>query len=254
MLENIYLSGLISYGLTMCPAGWTVTEHASSFHRLCYILSGEAYFINASKRVALKPGALYLFPACQKYRLHHNPLKRLHCLWLHITLNAVIKNDLIEIMPKQYKASDNLLIALKELIESYSEEYIIKAASNALISAISPAFQPFVLSDKRVEKALAYVSQNYADPQLSNARLANLLNIDTRYFIRLFKKNSGQTPHSYISNYRILRAAELLADGSSVNEVSEKVGFTDVKAFSRFFKQHYGINPSRVSKDYFMQP
>jgi transcriptional regulator GlxA family with amidase domain len=100
---------------------------------------------------------------------------------------------------------------------------------------------------------IEYIHYNYSN-SISNKELASLVNLDQRYFIKLFKKGYSQTPQNYILAYRIFKASNLLNDGFSVAQVSEMVGFSDSKAFSRAFKRVKGISPSGYKKSYFGQP
>ena len=61
---------------------------------------------------------------------------------------------------------------------------------------------------------------------------------------------TGTTPKDYIRTKRMARAAELLRSGemTTVAEVAYKVGFSDALYFSRCFKQHFGVTPSKYQK------
>ena len=53
-------------------------------------------------------------------------------------------------------------------------------------------------------------------------------------------------PLEYRSSLLAKRASQLLREGSfSVTEVAEMLGFESVSYFSRFFKKHKGISPSK---------
>ena len=54
----------------------------------------------------------------------------------------------------------------------------------------------------------------------------------------MFKKETARTLGSYIADYRIQRAKELLRDcRSKVYEVAEQVGYRDITYFSATFKK-----------------
>ena len=56
----------------------------------------------------------------------------------------------------------------------------------------------------------------------------------------------------YITISRMKKAAELLVrdPGLSLTAVSEQVGYTDPYYFSRCFKKHYGVTPSKFLTDH----
>ena len=62
---------------------------------------------------------------------------------------------------------------------------------------------------------------------------------------------TGKTPKEYIRDIRMARAAELLKQGGaiSISEVAYQVGFSDPLYFSRCFKQHFGMTPSKYQRE-----
>lgn len=69
------------------------------------------------------------------------------------------------------------------------------------------------------------------------------------YFSRCFKEVTGCTVNEYVNRVRINYAYKKLRDGSmSVGEVSEACGFSDISYFTKIFKKHTGLLPSKVEK------
>ena len=64
------------------------------------------------------------------------------------------------------------------------------------------------------------------------------------HFIRLFKRVFNKTPHQYLTEKRIERAKELLAQSRlSVTDVCLEVGFQSLGSFSALFHKHVGTSP-----------
>lgn len=94
-----------------------------------------------------------------------------------------------------------------------------------------------------VKSAIAYVADNYANLE-SLSEVAVHVNIHADYFSRLFKSETGVTFNSYLTNYRIQKAVELLTKTDlKVYEVAEKTGYSNLSYFSRVFKKVTGVNP-----------
>ena len=94
-----------------------------------------------------------------------------------------------------------------------------------------------------VKSAIAYVVNNY-DSIGSLTEVADYVNINTEYFCRLLKAETGVTFNSYLTNYRIQKAVELLSKTElKVYEVAERVGYSNLSYFSRVFKKVTGVNP-----------
>lgn len=100
-----------------------------------------------------------------------------------------------------------------------------------------------VTNDTRILETLHYI-HNIFDKALTVEDLAARIFLDKNYFIRLFTKNTGQTPHSYIRSQRLNRAMTLLQKGIPAKNVSEQCGYDSYCAFSRAFKSHYGYPPT----------
>ena len=102
---------------------------------------------------------------------------------------------------------------------------------------------------KYVMETLRYVSEHYAEPDMGISQVAESLAISEGHLSHVFKKETGRTLGSYITEYRIQRAKELLRDcRSKVYEVAEQVGYRDITYFSAAFKKAVGVSPSEFQK------
>ena len=69
---------------------------------------------------------------------------------------------------------------------------------------------------------------------------------------KLFKKETGVTPHEYLTRARMRRAKEIILSGVTnryseytVTQIAEACGFAEPLYFSRVFKKYFGVSPSR---------
>ncbi len=99
-----------------------------------------------------------------------------------------------------------------------------------------------------IQKTLDYVSTHY-NQEISLETAAKIAGYETNAFSRLFKRATDTSFHKYLNQYRIKKACILLAENAStVTEISEKVGFPELKTFCRVFKQMQGVTPSEFRK------
>lgn len=99
-----------------------------------------------------------------------------------------------------------------------------------------------------VRKSLEFIQMNYMN-DLNVNKLAEYINLNRSYLCTLFKKTLNTSPQTYIAQYRINRACELLKNPAYlISDISLMVGYKDYAVFQRYFKKIIGISPSQYRK------
>lgn len=97
----------------------------------------------------------------------------------------------------------------------------------------------------KISPALEYIAKNY-NTNIKNDVLANLCNLSTVYFRKLFTEIMGISPISYVNELRIKKAKEMLkSDHGSITDIAQSLGYLNIYDFSRVFKKYTGISPSK---------
>ena len=107
-------------------------------------------------------------------------------------------------------------------------------------------------TQKMSEKIKRYIENNYRKKLLLDEMAVEMF-VSKAHMIREFKKETGDTPHSYLVKYRLKTAAQLLTFGESrIEEIAAESGFSSPSHFISIFKEHYGCTPSdyRSKKQY----
>jgi AraC family transcriptional regulator len=96
---------------------------------------------------------------------------------------------------------------------------------------------------RRAVEAAMWIDANAHEPiDLESA--AREFGLSPFYFLRLFARVLGVTPHQYLIRSRIRRAARLLAgDTRPITEVAFDVGFGDLSNFVRTFHRAAAVSP-----------
>lgn len=89
-----------------------------------------------------------------------------------------------------------------------------------------------------------YINGHYKE-DISLQDVASVLGYSEVYFCKVFKQNFGKNFITYLNNYRIDRAKELLANPDiNIKDVSTEAGYRDANYFTRVFKRIVGTTPS----------
>jgi AraC-like DNA-binding protein len=90
--------------------------------------------------------------------------------------------------------------------------------------------------------------REYVDVHLSEsinlAMLAAVAGLSMHHFAREFKQSFGVTPHHYLTQKRVERAQEMLAQTDlSLSEIAYAAGFSDQSHLARHFRHILGTTP-----------
>ena|GEM_PF-139777 len=95
----------------------------------------------------------------------------------------------------------------------------------------------------RIVKAKLFIDAHFPEP-IDVEAISGEAAFSKFHFIREFRSIYGRTPREHLSNCRIERAKELLAEGAQVLDACLAVGFSSLSSFSRSFKQATGSTPA----------
>ncbi|QGQ98680.1 response regulator [Paenibacillus psychroresistens] len=94
-----------------------------------------------------------------------------------------------------------------------------------------------------ITKAIEYLKKHYSS-EISIESVAEIIGITPNYFSHLFKKETNIPFSEFLNTVRIHAAKNLLKQSNDkVYEISEKVGFQDIKYFNQVFKKIEGKSP-----------
>jgi len=93
----------------------------------------------------------------------------------------------------------------------------------------------------RLQRVRNYLAAN-CHLDLDNETLARMASYSPWHFIRAFRAAYQETPHAYLVDQRLLRARRLLRTSPlAISEIALASGFENRCAFSRLFRERFGI-------------
>ena len=177
--------------------------------------------------LSVKMGMLLHITICQNY-------------WFITCINAYA----IELKDAQREFTEKIKICrsradIKKVLKKYIKTYMDQAENEKKQLSYLP-----------VRKAMEYVENNYMD-KIGLEEIAEYVGLNASYFSALFKKESGKTFLSYLTEIRINHAKEFLrTTNDTMGSIAEKVGYTDARYFSQCFEKIVGMKPSLFRKLY----
>ena len=126
--------------------------------------------------------------------------------------------------------------------EAMLNNYIVNILTELLVGREGAG--PGAQSAGIIEDSVAYINDHLTQ-ELSLEGLAAQAALSPFYFSRLFKRETGFSPHRYILATRISNAKFLLqSTADSVKKICFTVGFTSESSFCTAFKKETGLTPS----------
>lgn len=247
-------STLITFGREVIAGTWPVSSSVG-VNRIYYIHKGNITFAIGEEKYLLKSGYLYLLPQNIEFSpiLDKNSYID-HSYFDFFSIPEIHLDNFLEIKVSDYPIINKILDFCFEITDKHkcigiNDDYFYLAenALNTLLTAISLNFKIIAKYDDRLDNVLQYIYMHYLE-DISLDTLADIAYISKNYFIKIFKDSTSLSPYQFIKKLRLNYAVSLIRNNVSVTEVSEKIGYENVSAFSSAMKKTYGIYPSQINK------
>lgn len=126
-------------------------------------------------------------------------------------------------------------------------QYIITTLSQyhkKILSTNTPTNRAYM------EKILQYIENHIEECTLS--LVAEEFKITSAHLSRIFKESMKTNFSEYVSERKILKAAQILRDNKSINtsQLAEMLGYNTPSYFSTKFKEYYGVTPAVYKKQH----
>ncbi|MEK8208380.1 helix-turn-helix domain-containing protein [Paenibacillus sp. FSL L8-0696] len=100
------------------------------------------------------------------------------------------------------------------------------------------------ITDSSYFRMLAYIHQNF-QKEITREMMSRMMGFNPRYFSVWFRKQTGWSFTEYVTHLRVNKAKKhLMSSKATIQEISQKVGYTDGLYLSRKFKQVTGMTPT----------
>ncbi len=221
-----------------------------SFSNPCigYVIKGTAQFLYRGKTFFAKEGSLIYISAATKYYSiwSGNPEIEFYSIqFSHFNSNSFSDYRFQIIDSFDDKGYFN------QIYESFEKEPL-KAAGflYLLLNDLFPKMKKHTHPEKStcVNPAIEYIEAHYSE-NISIEMLAKLCNCSEAHFYSVFKKRIGVSPITYKHSVLIQHALyELEHTTLTIDEISERLGFSSSNYFRKVFQKMTGTTPNSVRK------
>jgi AraC family transcriptional regulator, arabinose operon regulatory protein len=246
----------------LCEPGWSWNNHILSDFDLWFVWSGRGWASFNNQRFDLTPGSIICFRPGNAYSAGHDDSNRMGiCVFHFDPIDASGRK--LTLPPNQLPPHfarlpetdlhQRLLKHAASLYQSSDPPAITQATLHArgVLCAMAGASTQPILSGREkahhdaIWSAVRHIRENPAD-LFSIDALAARQGYSSDHFSRLFKQIVGQSPKEFCIHTRLQRAQTLLRESAmSIQEVASALGYSDMFFFSKQFKTHTGLSPSR---------
>lgn len=138
---------------------------------------------------------------------------------------------------------EELLARIKNLIEQ--RRTLRELYSNREVSVEPKRITVTSIDQKFLGQVLELLEDNFSDSDFGVPQMQDALAMSKTQLHRKSKALTNEAPGELLRNFRLKRAAQLLAQkGDSVTQIAYSVGFNNLSYFAKCFKELYGVSPS----------
>ncbi|MBQ9117498.1 MAG: AraC family transcriptional regulator [Clostridia bacterium] len=244
----------ISSGEERCAPGHYWGAGARSCYLIHYIISGKGVFYCGTNKHHVQKGQIFVIYPGTIVKYQADDTAPWHYTWVcfHGDRVGEILSQLGISLQNPVMTVENGSAAL-ELLRSMPTERGAELKNELIFSSRLHEFLAVLLEGREISRdrenvyfsdATRYIKAHYYE-SITVDSVAMHTGISRKYLFAIFKKALGISPKEYITEYRIKKAKEFLANESlSIGNVAYSVGYVDPLNFSKIFKLKTGYSPS----------
>ncbi len=231
------------------------------YYVMSYHKKGNAKLRVGKQTYTITPGTVVLIPPNVEHDHYKDSNEETVFLWWHFTFEIANAIDVLKVFdfPITFRLPnteefEKVFIQFKESSAraGYLPTTILKEAKALellylLLDGAMKSKEAVVggLQSRSFLGILAQIVQ-HPEKQLTLHDLSRTLHMHPTYISNRFKELFGKSPIQVQREMRIHKAKTLLATSEmSITEIAQAVGCSGTPSFTRFFKSHVGISPTR---------
>ncbi len=223
-----------------CPSLNSYGPHVREYYIIHFVLSGKGTLINSRGAHPVSKGEMFIIREGELTTYTADKDDPWEYTWLGFSGS---RTTLFDNSPDVFKTPAEIDMKLFEYVKrgERSPDIFSSILYELIYHLFTEGGNESV--DRRVSDVHRFIKYNYMN-EITVAGLAADFGFERSYLYRIFKKKYGIGPKEYLTQTRLKKARWLLARKYSVAECAYMVGYSDPFAFSKAYKNRYGVSPS----------
>lgn len=249
----------ISAGHFFCVEGYHLVRKNYNSLLITHILDGSFTYIKDGKHITAHKGDTVILDCYKPHEYYTND--SFESIWIHIA--GANSYDIFEEIEKNegnlVKCNDvqHLRKLFFRIFDGMKGDYPTTELSVSLdiYKIFTELLNPQSTKSKgksnyedSIQTVKEYIAENLNE-NLTVGALAEIVNMSSSHFSRVFKQQTGFSPYDYILISRLNRAKYLLqVTDMTVSSIAYEIGFNSESNFIYFFTENEGISPGKFRK------
>ena len=254
LAREVYLYPLSS-GHFRYTGGYRNQRRSFDSFELFYIEEGSVELKNHSRTLTARAGQLVILDCYSPHSYYSQD--GWACYWLHFDgqVARAFYRRIMEAYDSFLFDLDQYSPAFLHLMNIYEcfrlsrpiDEAGISSQITSILNSIlrdAPKVQKDVPVRESIASTVAYINEHFRYP-ISIHDLSQHAAISPFYFTRVFRQETGYTPHQYIINTRLANAKFLLrTTEDSIKDIAIQTGWNSESTFCTAFRKSTGTTPT----------
>lgn len=249
----------ISAGHFYCVNGYHLVRKSYDSLLITHILEGTFTYVKDGRHITARKGDTVILDCYKPHEYYTQD--SFESIWIHISgansyelFKEIEKNDGNLIKCKDIQHLRKLLFRIFDGMKDdnppteLSLSLDIYKIFTELLNPQSARSKGESSYEDSIQNVKEYISENLNE-NLTVGSLAEIVNMSSSHFSRIFKQQTGFSPYDYVLISRLNRAKYLLqVTDMTVASIAYEVGFNSESNFIYFFTENEGISPGKFRK------
>jgi len=248
-------------GCEHCAPDYVIHRDDFTYCTVEFVASGEGTLLLGGASYVLTPGTLFAYGPGVAHRIVTDPHATLVKYFVSMAgteaegilrrygpapgsvVHTSAPSDVLALYDELIRTGLRGTAYTPQIAALVLEQIILRVAETSVAHGLAggAAFATYLRCRQHIERHWGKVS--------TLDQLARECQVDPAYVCRLFRRFDQQSPYQYLLKQKMTHAADrLMADGVSVKQVADELGFSDPFHFSRVFRKVMGLPPGRFAR------